>query len=240
MERFSAFRQLLEIPIFQRLRERIEETPNVSPFKCIMFGLTPFMKHAGDQTIRANANVHRANEQIMGFSVVDLCLFVGGDAGVLLMPFRHEFPNRPRNKLGQVTVDVAGVLPVEFDVSHERQIVTDQNCSTGNNTSGEHLVVTVSESEDPAIILSLGFSLRMYLHEPEIPVPFVGQRMGLVSDAKVGPFEGGLHGGDQLVVRNRMPAWCGMRGLHFADVFEVHMRGATMQDEVGAFACCGW
>lgn len=43
MEGFRAFRQLGKVP-FQRLRDCIEEAPDVPPFKRIMTRLTPFMK----------------------------------------------------------------------------------------------------------------------------------------------------------------------------------------------------
>ena len=55
MEGFRAFRQLCEIPIFQRFRERIKERPHVPPLECVMFRLAPFMQHRRDQTIGAHA-----------------------------------------------------------------------------------------------------------------------------------------------------------------------------------------
>lgn len=93
MESFGAFRQLLEISIFHRLRKRIEEAPNVPPLKSTMGRLSPLMKHVGNQTVRAHTNVHRADDQVMGTGVVDVRFFLGADAFVLIMPFRQEEPD---------------------------------------------------------------------------------------------------------------------------------------------------
>lgn len=95
MESFCAFRELLETSLFERLRKRIEQAPDVPPLKRTMFRLSPLMQHIGDQTIGAHTDIHRANDQVMGPGIVDVRFFVGSDAFVLIVPFRQEVTDRP-------------------------------------------------------------------------------------------------------------------------------------------------
>lgn len=164
------------------------------------------MKHIGDQTIGAHTDIHRANDQVMGPGVVNVRFFVGSNAFILIVPFRQEEPDRPRHKLRQVTIDKPGVFASELDVSVEGQVIADEDAGAGDNASWERFIVAVSETQDVGIILALVFQLGVDFHESEIPLAFMGQGMGLVSNTQVCPFEGSLNGGNQIVMRDRMPA----------------------------------
>jgi len=98
----------------------------------------------------------------------------------------------------------------------------------------------VSESDNPAVVLSLVLLLCVDFHQTEVALTLMGQRMSLGADAQVGRFEGVLDGSDQLMVRDGTPTRRGAGCLHLADILQINVRGAAMQDEVGGFACRWW
>jgi len=196
--------------------------------------LAPFVEHGWNQTVAAHADIGGANDEVMGFDVGDVRFFVGGDAFVLIMPFGEQESDGATDQLRQITYDEPGVFAGEFDLARKRQIIADEHAGPGDDAGGERFVVAVAEAKNPTVVVA-GF-LGVDFHEAEVALALVGQRMGLRADAQVGGGQRALHGGDELMMRNRAPtvsvAWCG----DVADFVEVHMRGAAMQGEVGAAA----
>ena len=182
----------------------------------------------------ADADIGGADDEVMGFDVGDVRFFVGSDAFVLIMPFGEQESDGATHQLRQVADDEPGVLAGEFDLAAEAQIVANEHAGPGDDAGGERFVVAVTEAEHPAVVVA-GF-LGMDFHEAEVALALVGQRVCLRADAQVGGGQGALHGGDELMMRNRAPTvgvtWCG----NGADFVEVHMRGSAMQGEVGAAA----
>ena len=168
----------------------------------------------------------------MGFDVGDVRLFVGGDAFVLIVPFGKQESDGTTHQLGEVPDDEPSVFAGEFDFPTEGEVIANEHTGTGDDASGDCLVVAVTESEHPAIIIA-GF-LGMDFHEAEVALALVGQRMGLVADPQVGGGQGSLDRGDQLVMWDGTPAIGGPGCVDGADFIEVHMRGSAVKDEIGA------
>lgn len=150
------------------------------------------------------------------------------------MPFREQETNTPTHKLRQVSENEAGVLSRELDLTTEGEVVANEHAGAGNDTCWELLVVAVTQTEDPAIVVT-GF-LRVNLHQTKIPHAIVRQAVGLGADAKKGGFEGLLDRGDEFVMRDRAPGLSGLGSGNLADVFQIHMASAAVKDEVGCAA----
>src|SRR5688500_15156387 len=86
VQRLRSLRQLLAVPLLQRLGERVEQRPDRPPLELFMPRLPPLLQDFGDVRVGANAHVDGANHKIMHRLVVDFGLLVGADAGVLVMP----------------------------------------------------------------------------------------------------------------------------------------------------------
>lgn len=119
VEGFGAFGQFGEVSVFQGLGERVEQAPDVTTFKGIMTGLSPFMKHFRDQTVGANADIGRPDDEVVGFGVGDLGFFVGGDAFVLIVPFGEQETDGATDELGEVADDEPCVFAREFDLTRK-------------------------------------------------------------------------------------------------------------------------
>ena len=237
MEGFGAFGQFGEVSVFQGLGERVEQAPDVTTFKGIMTGLSPFMKHFRDQTVGAHADIGRPDDEVVGFGVGDLGFFVGGDAFVLIVPFCEQETDGATDELGEVADDEPGVFAGEFDLTTEGEVVANEHTGTGNDACGELLVVAVPKSKNPAIIIT-GF-LGVDFHESKIPHSIVGQAVGLGADAQTGGFEGVLDGGDELVVRDGTPGGGWIRGGNFANLLQIDVMSAAMKGEVRCSALDG-
>ncbi len=231
---FGAFGQFCEVAIFQRLRERIEERPDIPPLECIMAWLTPLMKDGWDEAVGAHSNIGGADDEVVGFDVGDFGFLVGGDAFVLIMPFGEQETYGTTDKLRQITHDEPGVFAGELDLSREGKVIAHKHAGPGDNAGGEGFIVTVTEPKHPAIIFA-GF-LGMNFHETEVALAFVRQRMRLGTDAQIGGAQCLLDGGDELMVGDGTPAFCGAWRGHSANFVEVHMGGSTMEHEVGCLA----
>ncbi len=195
-----------------------------------MTGLSPFMKDFRDQTVGAHVHIGRTDDEVVGIGVGDLGFFVGGDAFVLIVPFREQETDRATDELGDVADDEPGVFAGEFDLTTEGEIIANEHTGTGNDTCGKLLVVAVPKSENPAIIIT-GFS-GVNLHQAKIPHSIVGQAVGLSADAQTGGFEGFLNRGDELVMRDGTPGGGWVRSRNFADFLQIDVMSAAVKDEV--------
>jgi hypothetical protein len=57
-----------------------------------------------------------------------------------------QFADGLLHQEGQITLDVSSVFSREFDFTAKREIITCEHAGTGDDTSGECLVVTVSDA----------------------------------------------------------------------------------------------
>jgi hypothetical protein len=199
-----------------------------------MAGLAPLVQNGRNEAVGADADIRGPDDKVMGFDVSDLGFFVGSDAFVLIMPFGEQEADGSAHQLWQVADDEPGVFAGELDLATEAQIVAHEHTGPGDDAGGEGLVVGVSKSEHPAVVIA-GF-LGVNFHQAEVAQALMRQRMCLGADAQVGGGQRLLNRADELVMRNRAPTvgvtWCG----DSADFVEVHMRGSAMQGEVGAAA----
>ncbi len=231
---FGALGEFGEVAFLQRFGERVEQAPDIATLKGIMTRLTPFVENRRDESIGAHSNIGGANDKVMGFDVGDLGFLVGGDAFVLIMPFGKQEADGASDQLRQITHDEPGVFAGELDLSGEGKVIAHKHAGPGDDAGGEGLVMAVTQSKNPAIILT-GF-LGMNLHETEVALAFVRQRMRLGTDAQIGGAQCLLDGGDELMVGDGTPAFCGTWRGHSANFVELHMGGSTMEHEVGCLA----
>jgi len=73
----SALRQLVQVPVFEGFGERVEQQPDVALFEFLMTRFTPFMKHCRDKAVGAHTDIAGPDDEVAGFSVVDLGFLVG-------------------------------------------------------------------------------------------------------------------------------------------------------------------
>ncbi len=234
MQCLGAFRQLRDIAFLQRLGERIEQAPYVPSFKGVMTRLAPLMQHGWNETVGANSDIRGANDEVMGFDVGDLGPFVGSDAFVLIMPFGEQESDGAADQLRQIAHDEPRVFAREFDLTGERQIVTNEDAGPGDNTSRKGLVVAVTQPKHPAVVVA-GF-LGMDFHETEVALALMGQRMSLRADAQVGGGQRALHRTDEFRMRDGTPALRVARSGNGSYFVEFDMRGTAVQHEVRAAA----
>ena len=72
VQSLRAFGKLGEVALLERLRERIEQTPDVSCLERFMVRFTPFVEHCGNAAVAAHPDVHRANDEVMDGFIADL------------------------------------------------------------------------------------------------------------------------------------------------------------------------
>ena len=123
------------------------------------------------------------------------------------MPLRHELTDGALRYQWQVTSDELRMLSGEFNFAAEAEVVTDEHGSTSDDASRERLVVTVSETEHPAIIIA-GL-LPVDFHEAEVALTFVAEAVCLIANGEVGHRQRSLHGFNQVQMRNGIPGVCG-------------------------------
>ncbi len=202
-----------------------------------MTRLTPFIEHRWDQAVGTDAEISCADDEVVGIGVGDLGFFVGGDAFVLIVPFREQETDGTTDELGEVADNEPGVFAGEFDLATEREVVANEHTGTGNNSGGELLVVAVPKSKNPAIIVT-GF-LGVDFHEAKIPHSIVCEAVGLGADAQTGGFEGVLDSGDELVVRDGTPCGGWIRGGNLANLLQIDVMSAAVKGEVRCSALDG-
>ncbi len=140
----------------------------------------------------------------MGDGVFNIGFLVGTDAFVLVMPFAHELTDGSLSDPGKVSDDEAGVFSGEFDLPGKGEVVAHKNASAGDNTCWKGLVMAVSETEHPTVVIIV---LRAKnFHQTEVSMAFMTETVGLGADAQIGALEGLLHGLDQPVMRDGTPA----------------------------------
>src|SRR3954471_14628931 len=93
MEGFGAARQFEKVAL-QRLRERIEQTPDVARLELFVTGFSPLVKHCGNLTIATHADIEGTDHQVMGGAVIKVGKLVVANAVILMMPAIHEFSDR--------------------------------------------------------------------------------------------------------------------------------------------------
>gem|GEM_PF-3532216 len=99
------------------------------------------MENGWDEAVGADTDIGGADDEVVGFDVGDVRLFVGGDAFVLIMPFGEQGSDGATDQLREIPHVEPGVFADEFDLATERQIIANQHCGTGNDVGGERFVV---------------------------------------------------------------------------------------------------
>lgn len=202
VERFRAAGQFQKIAL-QCLGECIEQRPGVPRCEGIVARHSPLGKHTRHEFVRADAHVHRADDEVVRGAVFNPGEFVRREAGVLVMPPVHQFADRALHEARQIPGDMCGVLTGEFDLSRKCQIIANEDRGAGDNSGREGLVVAVPQAEDPAIVF-IGFRAH-HLHEPEIARAVVAEAVGLGADDEAVGLQGALDVGDQVEVRDGRP-----------------------------------
>jgi len=166
MERLCPLRQFSQGRLLQRLRERIEQTPDVARFECLVLGLAPFAEDIGNVGVGAHTRIDATDHEIVGSLVGDAVILVGRNATILLVPFVAEHADGPGDELWQVSVDEPGVLASEFYLTAEAEIVAHEHGCTGDDPGREGLIMRVPEAEHPGVVLILLSALDF--HQAEV------------------------------------------------------------------------
>ena len=127
MEGFGSLRQFVQVPFLQRLRERIEQAPDIPLVEGIMPRFPPFAQDRRNEPIAAHPHIAGTDHQIMRFLILNGSILVCAETFILIVPFRHEETDGPLHQLRQITIDEPGMLPSEFDLAMEREVVTDED-----------------------------------------------------------------------------------------------------------------
>ena len=135
MECLRSTRQFCQRPLFQSLREAVEQGPGVAMREFLMLWLTPFTEDGGDEPVRHHGHVTSTDDEIVGCFVLDLVVLVRCDPFILVVPLGQKQADGPFHELWQVPVDVWGMLASKLHLSAERQIVTDEHGGTGDDPS---------------------------------------------------------------------------------------------------------
>ncbi len=91
--------------------------------------------------------------------------------------------------------------------------------------------MAVAQAEHPAVILVVFATLDF--HEAEVAHAVVGEAVGLRADGQTVATNGAFHLLHQFDVRDRTPAFCGMRGGDGDDFLPFSGTSTAVEDEVG-------
>lgn len=227
---FGAAGQFMEVAL-ERFGERIEKAPDIPGLEVLMTWHTPFMQHQRDVTIGTNADIQGTDHEIVGCAIIQIGELVAGDAAVLMVPALHQFADCPLHELWQVTQDESGVFAGEFHFAAEGEVVTAKNRGTGNDASGEGLVVTVSQTEHPAVIL-VGHT-ALDFHKAKVAHAVVGKAVCLRADGEAVAADRAFHMIHQFDVRDGSPAFGGARCGDVDDLMTFGGASTAVQEQIG-------
>ena len=199
MKPLGPFGQLDEVA-FEAFRHGIEETPHRARREGFMPGLTPFVEHARDKLIRADTDIRGPDDQIMSRAIIQIGQLVGADASVLVVPAFNQLADGSLDELREVTVNVTSVFPADLHLAAEAEIVADEHAGSRDNASREHLIMAVTEAENPAVI---GIGLfPLHFEQTEVTAAVVGQTVSLIADSQAVAFQRVLDAVDEVNVRD--------------------------------------
>jgi hypothetical protein len=230
VEGFRAAGEFGEVA-FERFGERIEEAPHIAGGELLIPGLTPFMEDQRDVPVGAHADIECTHHEIVGGAIIEIGELVAGDAAVLMVPALHQFTYGTLHELWQITQDEPGVFAGEFHLATKGEIVAAKDRGTGDDASGEGLVVTVAQAEHPAVIL-IGHT-ALDFHEAEVAHAVVSQAVGLCANGEAVAADGAFHMIHQFDVRDGSPAFGGARCGHVDNLMAFGSTSTAMQEEVG-------
>jgi hypothetical protein len=98
MKRLAPFWQLLEISLFERFREGIEQGPYIALFEGYMLRMPPLPQHIRDVRIGTHPEVSSSDDGVMSGFIEDIDAFVGSYPAVLLHPFLTEHSHSPADQ----------------------------------------------------------------------------------------------------------------------------------------------
>lgn len=231
MKGLSALRQLGEIPMLQRLRKGVEQTPDVPVCEDFMQRLTPLFQHARDVAIGAHTHIDAANDEIMSLGVIHRGTLVGFDSLILVMPLFHEETDGAFDELRQIPIDESGVLAGELNLTAEAEVIADEHQRTGDDARREHLVVRIPKAKHPAVIFA-GFA-AVDFHQAEVSSAVMSEAVGLARNGEPGRCQGPLNGLDELMMWDRLPRRGCPRRFHRSHGVQIYSSCPAVEDEVG-------
>ena len=195
--------QLRQVAFLQCLGEGVEERPDVAFLEDLVLRFPPLLEHGGHQAVAAHAHIGCPDDEVMRVLVPEFRFLVGLDASILVMPFGHQLADGTLGEHGQIAVNEPGVLPGEFRLAAEAQVVADKHAGPRDDARREGLVVAVTQAQHPAVVLT-GL-LTVDLHQSEVALTVVAEAVRLVANAQVRGGERAPDGADQLIVGDRLP-----------------------------------
>jgi hypothetical protein len=147
----------------------------------------------------------RPDNDVVGLAVVESQLAVCADAVFHADEFITELANRAGGQLTEIPDCKPGVFAANLDEAGKREVVADENPGAGDEASGEGLVVTVSQADDPAVSVPGNVTAGVDFQDAKISVSFVADGVSLGEDGKPGFGELGFHFFHQMTVGQRKP-----------------------------------
>jgi len=117
MEGLTTVYEGVGISALERLGVGIEERPQGSCLECFMAWLTPFLEHFRQLGGRDHPVVDGADEEVMGFAIVERTGLVGLNPFVQSAKLLPELTDRSRHQLTQIPRREFRVLPGKTDLS---------------------------------------------------------------------------------------------------------------------------
>ena len=142
--------------------------------------------------------------------VAETLFFINRDPTILIVPFLHQFADGPAYQLRQIPDDESGVLPCEFNLSTEGQVIAYKDLCPGGDACWEGFVVAITKTQHPAVVVTTG-DLGLNFHEPEISGTVMRQAVSRRCNCEVGNSENFLDVLNQLQVWDRRPRFRGAR-----------------------------
>jgi hypothetical protein len=116
--------------------------------------LPPLLEHGGHQAVATHPHIGCPNDEVVSVLIPEFRFLVGLDTSILVMPLGHQLADGTLGERGQIAVNEPGVLPGEFDLAAEAQVVADKHAGSRDDARREGLVVAVAQAQHPAVVLA--------------------------------------------------------------------------------------
>ena len=134
------------------LRERVEEAPRVPRLEVRMAGFSPFTQYIRNLCRGDGGTIDSADREIMPQPISHRFGPVGVHPLIQFVETISQLSHGTSREVSEIPVGELGVFPTDPDLAREGEIVTDEYTGTGNETGRVGLIVTVPQSDDPAVI----------------------------------------------------------------------------------------
>jgi hypothetical protein len=116
--------------------ERIEQAPSIALFKALVIRFTPLVDYLRDLTVGDGIGIYGLDDKIVGLKICDPAILVGRYTLIDATKVVIELAYRCLCHVMEVTLGEPRVLALEFDLTIEGQVVTDEDSATSDKLLG--------------------------------------------------------------------------------------------------------